>query len=186
MPTSTAGNLVFGDEAVHRLAQQLYETAQIDPEDFLDLLTEGKETPLPLFHVENGEVAEPPSWDSVERASPERLTSNQYLDFLQGKPVPTDSSLSNANFLLYKEVASDLSEFNRNWQTLASGIALVAAGSVILAGLIFFDRISPGWLAAISLVLGTFSLLGSFRIATRSRSLDRKVGKALDRARSAF
>ena len=182
MPASTVEKPVFGDEAVRRLAQKLYETALIDPADLLARLSDGTETPLPEFYVEGRSAPTLRSWDSVQRATPAPLTAAQYEQFLEGRSVSAQIGTSDPSLYLDREVVAYLRESRRDWIIFAS----VSAISATIAVLVSFTGISSVWLGAITALLGFVAGFGFFRTAKQSRSLKLKNQEVSARARVAL
>jgi hypothetical protein len=114
--------LQFGEDSVHELVRRLRAVSLIDPVDLLHRISAGAETPLPKFSVAST-TSEPllRRWDEIERATPERLTPNQYQEFLEGKSPSAAAREYEAS--LY---AKGIRESNAGISKAVFGLAIVA------------------------------------------------------------
>jgi len=164
------GGETFTDETALDLARRLQRLALIDPTDVLRRVSAGDEDILPRFATPTAEPALR-SWKSIERASPRRLSLNQYQQFLEGKSPSSEIETLDVALYLDREVASYLRESRRDWWIFGGA----AAVSAIVGGLASFAVLSLGWLQGIAMGFAAVAAVSAFRTAKQSRSLDMKT-----------
>jgi hypothetical protein len=131
-------NPPFGEESVHELARRLRAVSLIDPVDLLQRISAGIETPLPKFSVGTATGVEPPlrRWDELERATPERLTPNQYQDFLEGRS-PSEEAREFYASLYAREFLGSRREISRG---ILAFTLLTVLSALIVAAFAFTFR----------------------------------------------
>jgi hypothetical protein len=168
-----AENPLFGEESVHELARRLRAVSLIDPVDLLQRISAGVETPLPKFSV--GSATDEPSlkrWDQIERATPEKLTLNQYQEFLEGKPPSAAEKEIDAS-LNVKDIRESIARISTVVVVLAI-VALLNGISVALFSIEAFRSSMTQWyeIAAVATsCVGT--LIGILWVFAQRRLFDK-------------
>ena len=148
-------NPAMGDGVLQDLAHHLWRVSRMAPDDLLARVSAGDETLMAKFVTETAdEKSLSRSWDSIERASPARLSPRQYQEFLAGEsPTTTPFDL--------QWYTDDLLTSYLKEARLRLLFTIVSVGFVVLLSSVFFSDVSAQWLQiAVGVVGGLLVILG--------------------------
>jgi hypothetical protein len=161
-------NPAAGDGVLQAVVRQLWQVSRLAPDDLLARVSAGDEALLPRYVTETAdERSLVRSWESIERATPARLSPHQYQQFLAGESPTTAAAALDLHWYADRLLTSYLKE-----SRLDLIFTALSVGLVILLSTVFFSFFSTQWLSmqwlqiAVGVMGGLLVIIGGIRTFT--------------------